>query len=191
MQTQKPLPRKIIRADQTQVQQQTIVPMDTSTSSSSSLKLWKYDVYLSFRGQDTCKNFTSHLYQALTRAGLRTFIDDHALEKGKSPGISLTRAIEESKTSIVIFSKSYAESTLCLEELVEIMGCRRTLGQIVVPVFYDVDPSDVRKQTGTFATAFLKHEQHFNEVKEKLQQWRDALTEAANLSGFDVGNADW
>nr|XP_028955007.1 TMV resistance protein N-like [Malus domestica] len=165
--------------------------MDTSTSSSSSLKRWKYDVYLSFRGQDTCKNFTSHLYQALTRAGLRTFIDDHALEKGKSPGISLTRAIEESKTSIIIFSKSYAESRLCLDELAEIMECRRTLGQIVVPVFYDVDPSDVRKQTGTFATAFLKHEMQFDEVKEKLQLWRDALTEAANLSGFDVGNADW
>ncbi|KAM1285760.1 hypothetical protein EV1_028310 [Malus domestica] len=165
--------------------------MDTSTSSSSSLKRWKYDVYLSFRGQDTCKNFTSHLYQALTSAGLRTFIDDHALEKGKSPGISLTRAIEESKTSIIIFSKSYAESRLCLDELAEIMECGRTLGQIVVPVFYDVDPSDVRKQTGTFATAFLKHEMQFDEVKEKLQLWRDALTEAANLSGFDVGNADW
>ncbi|XP_048426172.1 TMV resistance protein N-like [Pyrus x bretschneideri] len=165
--------------------------MDTSTSSSSSLKLWKYDVFLSFGGQDTRRSFTSHLYQALTRAGLRTFIDDHALEKGKSPGISLTRAIEESKTSNIIFSKSYAESRLCLDELVEIMECRRTLGQIVVPVFYDVDPSDVRRQTGTFATAFLKHEQQFDEVKEKLQLWRDALTEAANLSGFDVGNADW
>ncbi|KAK4844593.1 hypothetical protein QYF36_022122 [Acer negundo] len=54
--------------------------------------------------------------------------------------------------------------------------------QIVIPVFYQVNPSDVRKQTGRFKDAFAKHKQVSG---EELQKWREALTEASNLSGFD------
>ncbi|CAL8106640.1 unnamed protein product [Prunus armeniaca] len=54
------------------------------------------------------------------------------------------------------------------------MDCRRTLGQIVLPIFYDVDPSDVRKPTDT---------------DHKVVRWRAALTEASNLSGWDLRNA--
>jgi hypothetical protein len=55
----------------------------------------------------------------------------------------------------------------------------------VFPIFYGVDPSDVRNQRGSFAEAFRKHEQKFTESKEKVQRWRDALREVANLSGWD------
>ena len=54
----------------------------------------------------------------------------------------------------------------------------------VVPVFYDVDPSDVRKQMGTFAQAFAEHEKRFEENIKKVQTWRSALTEVASLSGW-------
>ncbi|KAH9727753.1 Disease resistance-like protein DSC1 [Citrus sinensis] len=58
-------------------------------------------------------------------------------------------------------------------------------GQMVVPVFYHVDPSDVRKQTGSFRDAFSKHEkQQLKKTPEKVQKWRHALTEASNLSGW-------
>ncbi|TXG74756.1 hypothetical protein ES288_1Z013600v1 [Gossypium darwinii] len=49
-----------------------------STSSSNFRK--KYDVFLSFRGDDTRKNFTDHLYSALNRSGIVTFRDDPKLE---------------------------------------------------------------------------------------------------------------
>ncbi|KAB2627527.1 TMV resistance protein N-like [Pyrus ussuriensis x Pyrus communis] len=157
--------------------------MDTfSSSSSSSSKNWKYDVYLSFRGEDTRKTFTDHLYCALKDAEVNVFIDDQ-LRRGESLDIPLTRAIEESKIAVIVFSRRYAESRWCLDELVKIMECGRTLGQIVFPIFFDVDPSDVRKQTGIFAEAFLKHEQRLHDDKEKLQLWRNTLTEAANLAG--------
>ncbi|KAK4841664.1 hypothetical protein QYF36_008332 [Acer negundo] len=54
--------------------------------------------------------------------------------------------------------------------------------QIVIPVFYQVNPSDVRKQTGSFKDAFAKLKQVSG---EELQTWREALTEASNLSGWD------
>ena len=50
--------------------------------SSSSTRQWKYDVFLSFRGEDTCNNFTDHLYVALQRKDILIFRDEEELEKG-------------------------------------------------------------------------------------------------------------
>ena len=69
--------------------------------------------------------------------------------------------------------------------LVKILESKNKYGQIVVPVFYLVDPSDVRNQTGTFGDSFLKLEERFKEKIDMLQTWRVAMREAANLSGFD------
>jgi hypothetical protein len=90
----------------------------------------------------------------------------------------------------VVFSKNYASSTWCLDELVMILE-RRKMGQIVVPVFYDIDPLEVRKQTGNYAYDFARHGERFNGETDKVIKWRGALTEAANLSGWslkDVAN---
>jgi hypothetical protein len=37
---------------------------------------YKYDVFLSFRGEDTRNGFTSHLNGILRHKGITTFIDD-------------------------------------------------------------------------------------------------------------------
>ena len=157
--------------------------ISSSSSFSSSTLQWKYDVFLSFRGVDTRKGFTSHLYAALEERGIHTFKDDTELEAGKSISSELLKAIEESKFSIVILSEDYASSTWCLDELAKIISCSNKTGMIVLPVFYNVDPSEVRKQTGTFAQAFVEHEK---ENKEKVQTWRAALREVANLSGWHL-----
>nr|XP_034920423.1 disease resistance protein RUN1-like [Populus alba] len=157
-----------------------------SMSSSFPRPGWHYDVFLSFRGEDTRKNFTDHLYTALQKAGILTFRDDDELPKGEEISSHLLKAIKESKISIVVFSKGYASSTWCLDELSEILDCRQTAGQIVLPVFYDIDPSDIRKQNRSFAEAFDRHEERFKEEMEKVQKWRKALEEAGTLSGFDL-----
>ncbi|XP_073260034.1 disease resistance protein Roq1-like [Populus alba] len=156
------------------------------SSSSSSRLGWHYDVFLSFRGEDTRKNFTDHLYTALQNAGIHTFRDDNELPKGEEISSHLLLAIQESLISIVVFSKGYASSTWCLDELAKILDCRQTARQIVLPVFFDIDPSDVRKQNGSFAEAFDRHEERFKEEMEKVQKWRTALMEAGKLSGFDL-----
>ncbi|XP_048436930.1 disease resistance protein RPV1 [Pyrus x bretschneideri] len=147
----------------------------------------KYDVFLSFRGEIR-KGFTDHFYLRLKDYEFNVFLDEDELPRGDPITEKLKQAIKESRLAVIMFSKGYAESRWCLEELVEIMECRRTKGQFVFPIFYDVDPSDVRHQTGSFATAFQNHEQRFTE--EKVREWRKALTAAAELSGehFQVNN---
>ncbi|KAB2596588.1 DEAD-box ATP-dependent RNA helicase 7-like [Pyrus ussuriensis x Pyrus communis] len=153
-----------------------------SSSSSSSGLGWKYDVFINFRGEDTRRGFVSHLYRALRQKPLNTFIDTEDLRKGDRLSELLT-AIRESRLSIVVFSQNYASSTWCLKELVEILECKDTKNQIVVPIFYEVDPSDIRKLKGSFAEALPKHERCHSNVD--VQSWRSALARTIDLSGWD------
>ena len=79
--------------------------MSTTSSSSDSPRPpppTKYDVFLSFRGEDTRDNFVSHLYEALCKKKIQTSIDD-ILNKGEEISPSLLKSIEESKISVIIF----------------------------------------------------------------------------------------
>ena len=82
----------------------------STTYSSPSYSSWKYDVFLSFCGDDTCKNFRDHLYATLKQKCIITFMDDEKLERGKYISQELLKAIEESKYAIVVLSKNYASS---------------------------------------------------------------------------------
>jgi len=142
---------------------------------------WKYDVFVSFRGEDTRNNLTDHLFGAFHKKSIVAFRDDTKLKKGENISSELLQAIEGSRILIVIFSKNYASSTWCLQELAKIADCIEVQGQTVLPIFYDVNPSEVRKQTGDYGKAFLKHEERFKENLEKVQRWRGALAQVANL----------
>lgn len=144
---------------------------------------------MSFRGVDTRKGFTDHLRDSLRRKGLRPFIDDEELPRGEVISEKLDKAIEDSLSAIVILSENYATSPWCLNELQKILESRNGLGQLVLPVFYGVDPSDVRHQKGRFGEAFAKLEDRFREDQRKVQKWRDSLIEVANLAGWN--SEDW
>ncbi|XP_050131213.1 disease resistance protein RPV1-like isoform X20 [Malus sylvestris] len=161
-----------------------------SSSSFSSTPSWIYDVFLSFRGEDTRTNFTDHLYHALVRNGINTFIDCH-LTKGEEISPALLQAIEESRISIIVLSEKYVSSRWCLDELVHILECRKSRQQIVWPVFYKVDPSHVRNHTGSFGEAFTELECKFKDNKKKILAWRSAVKEAANLSGYPLKKEDY
>ncbi|KAK7829093.1 tmv resistance protein n [Quercus suber] len=151
-------------------------------ASSSFTPQFIYDVFLSFRGEDTRYNFTGHLYQALCDKGFNTFIDND-LQRGEEISMKLLNAIELSMISIVVFSENYASSSWCLDELVKILECRNN-GQLVLPIFYKVDPSEIRKQKEKFGVALAQHEENLKDSLEKVQRWRTALTKATNLSGL-------
>ncbi|XP_050257411.1 TMV resistance protein N-like isoform X31 [Quercus robur] len=153
-------------------------------SSSSAAVRWNYDVFLSFRGKDTRYNFVGHLYEALIQKGIHIFKDDINLDRGRPILPELLKAIGESRFAIVIISEDYASSDSCLVELAHIIHCKKEMGMTILPVFHHVDPSNIRKQLGTFEQAFIEHEKKEN--KETVEKWRDALREVGSLSGWHL-----
>lgn len=165
--------------------------MDSSSSWSSNPR-WIHDVFINFRPQDTSNTFVSHLIHAFTKAGINTYIHDQ-LRMGTELEPELLRAIEKSRLSILVFSKNYTESSWCLKELQKIIECRTTLGQRVVSVFYDVYPSVVRHQNGSFgkklkATAKRICFDSRTRKREMVASWKSALKEAANFPCWHVPN---
>ncbi|MCI03910.1 TMV resistance protein N-like, partial [Trifolium medium] len=144
---------------------------------------WTYDVFLNFRGVDTRNSFTGNLYNSLHQRGIHTFIDDEQIQKGDEITPTLLQAIKQSKIFIAIFSDDYASSTFCLTELVTILECSKLPGRLFFPIFYDVEPTQIRKLTGAYAEAFANHDKRFGDEKDKVQRWRDALHQAADVSG--------
>jgi len=70
-----------------------------------------------------------------------------------------------------------------LVELSKIQECKKKQAQIVIPAFYNIDPSHVRKQNGSYEQAFSKHEE-----EPRCNKWKAALTEVTNLAGWDSRN---
>ncbi|OMO52635.1 hypothetical protein CCACVL1_29159 [Corchorus capsularis] len=160
-------------------------------SSSSSSNQPKYQVFLSFRGADTRHGFTSHLLKALKDKGIAVFFDDEKLEKGEELSPALLKAIAASKISIVILSKDYASSKSCLTELSKIMKCKGgAMAQIVLPIFYHVDPSDVRNIAGSFKESFEK--KHQKRKLDEVNEWKDEFSKVGKLKGWHIegGNFD-
>ncbi|CAI9282614.1 unnamed protein product [Lactuca saligna] len=116
-----------------------------------------------------------------SKKNIRTFKDDERIIKGKKISDELIGSIKDSKFYIIVFSKNYASSSWCLDELVKIMECHRTTEHTAYTVFYDVEPSEVRKQSGAVGEAFAKYE-----MEEADGKWRVALKEAVDLAGWEL-----
>ncbi|KAK8553047.1 hypothetical protein V6N13_055824 [Hibiscus sabdariffa] len=153
-------------------------------ASSSSSPPMKHQVFLSFRGEDTRLNFTAHLREALKGKGLDVFFDEEKLERGEHISPALYRAIEASRLSIIVLSSDYASSKSCLAELSDIIDCKSTHGHIVLPIFYHVDPSDVRNFGGSFKTSFDDHES--NRPLDEVKRWKAAFAGAGKLKGWHI-----
>ena len=130
--------------------------------------------------------FVAHLDEALRAAGLNPFLDKASLRKGHPAFTSIEGALEVAKIHVAVVSKGYAESKYCLNELVAIMRS----GKPVVPVFYDVEPAQVRcVESGPFAAAFEKHKS--KRTMEQVEEWRDALGKLAGITGIRFRLSDY
>ncbi|KAG4977447.1 hypothetical protein JHK86_036921 [Glycine max] len=161
-----------------------------SKAVSESIDIRAYDVFLSFRGEDTRRSFTGNLYNYLEKRGIHTFIGDYDFESGEEIKASLSEAIERSRVFVIVFSENYASSSWCLDELVRILDFTEDNHRPVIPVFYYVDPSDVRHQKGIYGEALAMHERRLNHESYKVMKWRNALRQAATLSGWPFKHGD-
>jgi hypothetical protein len=150
----------------------------------------RYDIFLSFCGEDTRHSFTGFLYRALCREGFKTFMDDEDLEGGKEISKNLLEAIEKSSLSIVVFSKNYGYSSWCLDEFVKIIECKNTKNQLVLPIFYKVEEVDVYNQTNSYGEAMTGHEDKYGKDSEKVKKWKSALSEVALLKGEHINKTE-
>lgn len=151
----------------------------TKSHTYSSSSLYTYDVFLSFKDKDTKKTFIDHLYLALTQSGIHTFRHDHELPIGNDRYLEIPKAIQQSRIAIIVFSKNYAFSGQCLDELVNILDCKEYHGQVVLPVYYDIDPDQIHETFG-------KYEKGLAMNIKKVERWRAGLAQVANLSGWDL-----
>ncbi|XP_039170326.1 disease resistance protein RPV1-like [Eucalyptus grandis] len=100
------------------------------------------------------------------------------------------KAIEQSHIAIIVFSEDYASSKWCLEEVLKIMECKEQSDLIVLPVFYKVDPKEVRGGRESYGRALAKHESKFGKDSEEVRKWKKALFDAGSLSGWHFNDED-
>ncbi|GLJ34144.1 hypothetical protein SUGI_0686420 [Cryptomeria japonica] len=90
------------------------------------------------------------------------------------------------KLHIAIFSENYAQSAWCLAEVSFMLKT----GTQIVPVFYHVQPEDVRHAKGVFAEAFSRHEKMGRYGKEKIQEWKAPLHSVSYYMGHIINNKE-
>lgn len=169
-----------------------------STSASPSYahnNCYVYDVFINHRGPDCKKPFATLLYNRLREYRLQVFLDQQELQEGEDLTSQIKGAIRKASVHIAIFSKNYAESKWCLDELGLMLQSEAT----ILPVFFvGVKPSDLRwtGQDGVYARALRNLEEKttfdIETQKEKpryhsdtINEWRQALSVAADISGFE------
>ncbi|CAJ2634026.1 unnamed protein product [Trifolium pratense] len=117
----------------------------------------QWQIFISFRGEDTRYSFTGFLYDALCRGGFKTFMDVDGLHKGDQISPALINAIEASRLSIVVLSENYASSSWCLDELAKIIECMQSRNQLVWPIFYKVEPTNIRKLENNYGESITNN----------------------------------
>ncbi|KAF8038695.1 hypothetical protein BT93_B1287 [Corymbia citriodora subsp. variegata] len=155
-----------------------------STLGTDNISCEEYDVFLSFRGPDTRNGFTNRLYLGLRDAGIRVFLDDEELQVGKEIGGELSKAQDNSRIYIPVFSKGYADSSWCLREVAHMVKCTSNSDgkKEILPIFYNLDPDDVKLKTKLYKGGMTKHTKKFG--SDELKRWENALVEVARIKGW-------
>jgi hypothetical protein len=171
----------------------TIASSSTSASPNKS-----YHVFIHHHGLNVKKTFASHLYHRLCSEhnGLRVFLDQTELRVGDNFDYQIKDIIKTASVHVAIFSKGYADSERCLNELLYMLES----GAPIIPVFYDVEPAQLRwpqGKVGVYAEApcILENEKTTDcqTIEEKpqhssttIQKWKEALSSVADISGLDL-----
>ncbi|KAG5526219.1 hypothetical protein RHGRI_032483 [Rhododendron griersonianum] len=110
--------------------------------------------------------------------------DDDEIERGEIIKSELKKAIENSRMSIIVLSKNYANSTACLFEIQTILEQWKTSDHMILPVFYEVDPFDIKEQAKNLDFGKKKVM-----MVEEVRGWRAGLKEVASMArmGLDFG----
>ncbi|GLJ10476.1 hypothetical protein SUGI_0128950 [Cryptomeria japonica] len=158
-----------------------IVPPSVYAASSSAPST-SYDVFINHYGEDVKFTLATNIHAKLKALGLSVFLDVHSLQIGDVIPAHIQDAMRSASIHIAILSPNYAESPWCLAELsFMLMTTKR-----IVPIFYHVDPADLRWGKGIYAPAFSRHEEQRRYSSKKVEEWKTALAKISNHIGFVV-----
>ncbi|XP_010489646.1 PREDICTED: disease resistance protein RPS4-like [Camelina sativa] len=146
-----------------------------------------HQLFLNFRGEELRYSFVSHLIDALERNGINIFVDRYEL-RGKDLKNLFVR-LQESKIALAIFSTRYAESPWCMDELVTMKKLADQGKLLVIPIFYNVEPEDIRKQTGEFGEKFWTLAK--GSTGDEIKKWKEALECISDKMGLSLGGKSY
>ncbi|XP_059072503.1 TMV resistance protein N isoform X2 [Cryptomeria japonica] len=164
-----------------------VVPSSLSAAFSSAplLPATSYDVFINHYGEDVKYTLATNIHDKLTALGFSVFLDVYSLELGDVIPAHIEEAMRTASLHIAIFSPKYVESPWCLAELAYMLNTPNR----VIPVFYRVDPSDLRwvgKGKGSYAPSFSRHEKQGRYSAQKVEEWKMALEKISFHKGFVV-----
>ncbi|KAM7481667.1 hypothetical protein LguiB_006250 [Lonicera macranthoides] len=168
--------------------------MDASAGAEegSDFQIYEYDVFCSFSDRDA-KVFTNDICEALMSKRFRVFRnksnDDDLKGEEEDVKPKLRKALQVSKITIIFFSKNYISSKSCLDELVMILQSKKIFGYIFLPMFWDVDPAELKQQTGNVSEIFARFREDA-EKENKIKEWGEALREATKFAGLVLEKQD-
>lgn len=151
-----------------------------------------YGVFINHRGPDVKKTLASYLYHGLVARGLRVFLDTEEMQEGDSLTSQIKGAIRTAFIHIAIFSPRYAESSWCLDELVDMLKS----GSTIIPIFHTVKPSELTSENGKYAEDLRKLEKKTDEEgkarhdPDTIRKWKKALSEVDKSTEFDLERYD-
>ncbi|KAI6681578.1 hypothetical protein NL676_035459 [Syzygium grande] len=142
------------------------------------------DVFLSFRGPDTRDTFTDCLYRTMVGQGIVAYRDSEDLHAGDRIDDLLT-AVGDSKICIPVLSRGYASSAWCLRELARATELNESTGKPeILPIFFDVTPSDVKLKTKLYVEDLDKID--LRPGGESRERWEAALRKVGEIKGWKV-----
>ncbi|KAL3746387.1 hypothetical protein ACJRO7_015359 [Eucalyptus globulus] len=152
--------------------------------SSRNVRAYKFEVFLNFRGKDTRRGFISFLYRDLDEKCIDVFMDEERIRVGEEIDGKLRQAINGSQIYIPVFSKNYAQSEWCLRELAIMLdNISNSKEKIILPIFYDVKPKDVKLETPLYRTALEEHKIKF---PREVESWETALEKVQHTRGWEL-----
>ncbi|XP_057867119.2 TMV resistance protein N isoform X2 [Cryptomeria japonica] len=160
--------------------------VSTSATSSMSGKKVPYDVFINHRGPDVKHTLAATLYHTLSVMGLRVFLDSQELQLGEYLPKEIEEAMHSASLHIAILSKTYAQSPWCLAELSYMLKT----GTQIIPIFYHLQPGQVRHGKGMYADAFSQHIKKGRYSSEKIQEWKKAVEDVCSIVGEIIDNND-
>lgn len=153
-----------------------------ASSSGIGWKSTRPQVFINFRGQELRRGFIGFLEPALKNENINVFIDELEL-RGRDLQNLFVR-IKESKIALVIFSKDYANSEWCLDELAKIKECMDLGNLYVIPIFYKIEPSVVKHLQGYFGESFMNLQSRYTHDLDRTRKWEEALASVPQKFGL-------